>query len=442
MKKLSLFLPLILCCCFHLAAQPYTISLNRSLANVSAPALQSFCIGTSGNYWLLIGGRTNGFHGTGDSSSTFPTSQANEKFYVIEPNGNTVWSAPVPAQFLYQLRSTNMPYYQDGTTLYCVGGYGNGCSGDNPGCYQTFPNLTAINVPGVINAIRMGNTTNLAQYIKTITDSRMRVTGGSLTKLNGYFYLAFGQNYNGKYKPGIDGKYTEQVARFQITLTNGVPSISNYTAITSPMQYQGQPQFHRRDFNGVPYVTAYGQQGFALLGGVFTSRGGPFPNPAYIYYTGGVGVDTSFTQKFCLYDCASISFYNTRNQQTYITLIGGITDYYFGKDGDTIPSNASNFMPWFNHASTIVYTQRGTTEYPQAKLKLPGYIGANAVFVPSSNTPLYMGINGVIDYAKLPNGSSMIGWMYGGIEATAPQSNGFNPTSASNAIYMVTLTQQ
>jgi len=439
MKKYCFLLPLI-CCCLQLAAQPYTITLTRSLANTKAPALQSFCIGTSGNYWLLVGGRTNGFHGTGGSGSTFPTSFSNEKFYVIEPNGNNVWSAPVPSQFLYQLRSTNMPYYQDGMTLYCVGGYGNGCPSDTPGCYQTFPNLTAINVPGLINAIRMGDS-NLSQYISTITDTRMQVTGGTLTKLNGYFYLACGQNYNGKYKPGVDGKYTEQVARFQINLIKGVLSISNYTTIKSPMQYQGQPQLHRRDFNGVPYVTVNGQQGFAVLGGVFTSRGGPFPNPAYIYYSGGIGVDTSFAQKFCLYDCASISLYNTRNQQAYITLIGGITDYYFGEDGDTIPSNASNFMPWFNHASTIVYTQRGTTEYPQAKLKLPGYIGANAVFVPSSNTPLYMGISGVIDYARLPAGSAMIGWMYGGIEATAPQSNGFNPTNSSNAIYMVTLTQ-
>lgn len=441
MKKYAFLLTLMFCCYRYVAAQPYTITLTRSLMNTKAPALQSFCIGTSGNYWLLIGGRTNGFHGTGDSSSTFPTSFSNEKIYVVDPNTNNVWSAPIPSQFLYQLRSTNMPYYQDGATLYCIGGYGNGCSSDDPGCYQTFPNLTAINVPGLINAIRTGNT-NIAQYIKTITDNRMRVTGGSLMKINGYFYLAFGQNYNGKYKPGVDGKYTEQVARFQISLSNGVPAISNYTTVTSTWQYQGLPQFHRRDFNGVPYVSPQGSQGMAVLGGVFTSRGGPFPNPVYISYMGAVSIDTSFSQKFCLYDCASISLFNTRNQQSYVTMIGGITDYYFGANGDTIPSNAANFMPWFNHASTIVYTQKGVTEYPQAKLKLPGYIGANAVFVPSPVTPLYLGINGVIDYAKLPNGSSMIGWMYGGIEATAPQSNGFNPTNSSNVIYTVTLSQQ
>ncbi|MRG43713.1 hypothetical protein GFS24_01240 [Chitinophaga sp. SYP-B3965] len=440
MKKHSFLLAVILFCCLHLAAQPYTITLTPSSVNTKAPALQSFCIGTSGNYWLLIGGRTNGFHGTGGSSSTFPSSFDNQNIYVVDPNSNNVWSAPIPAKFLYQLRSTNMPYYQDGSMLYCIGGYGNGCPSDTPGCYQTFPNLTAINVPGLINAIRSGST-NLTPFINSISDNRMKVTGGTLTKLNGFFYLAFGQNYNGKYKPGVDGKYTEQVARFQISNVNGVPSVSNYTTITSPLKYQDLPQFHRRDFNGVPYVTPQGSQGFAVLGGVFTSRGGPFPNPAYISYMGAVTVDVNFAQKFCLYDCASISLYNTRNQQSYVTMIGGITDYYFGEDGDTIPSNAGNFMPWFNHASTIVYTSKGVTEYPQAKVKLPGYIGANAVFVPSPMTPLYLGINGVIDYAKLPNGSSMIGWMYGGIEATAPQSNGFNPTNSSNVIYTVTLSQ-
>lgn len=438
MKKYYLLLAGMLLACLHLAAQaPYTITVNRSSVNTKAPALQSFCIATSGNYWLVIGGRTNGFHGTGDSSSTFPTSFSNERFYVIDPTSNNVWSAPIPAQFLNQLRSTNMAYYQDGGTLYCIGGYGNGCSSDNPGCYQTFPNLTAINVSSVISIIMMGG--SLTPYINTITDNRMKVTGGVLTKINGYFYLAFGQNYNGKYKAGVDGKYTEQIARFQINLANGVPSITNYTTITSPMQYQGLPQFHRRDFNGVYFVNPQGSQVLAVLGGVFTSRGGPFPNPAYVFSSGVASIDTSFTQKFCLYDCASISLYNNQNRQSYITLIGGITDYYFDNNGDTIPSNASNFMPWFNHASTIVYTQSGTKEYPQAKQTLPGYIGANAAFIPSSNVSLYLGIKGVIDYAKLPNGPTLIGYMYGGIEATAPQSNGFNPTNSSNVIYTVYL---
>ena len=112
---------------------------------------------------------------------------------------------------------------------------------------------------------------------------------------------------------------------------------------------------------------------------------------------------------------------------------------YIDENGNEVPGNASNFMPWFNRVSTIVRSTRGTQEYPQKNVTLPGYIGANAAFILNPAVSLIDRSGEVIDYNKLQSGNNLIGWMYGGIEATAPQSNGFNPTSASSTIYEVWL---
>lgn len=437
MKKL-LFSLLLLGSLSAAAQAPYTITLTKA-QNQPAPALQSFCIAVQNGLWLLVGGRTNGFHGTAGPGSTFPTSESNKFLYVVDPVNNKSWKAPVPPALMNQLSSTNIAFFQDGNTLYCIGGYGSGCAPDS--CYQTFAQLTAINIQRTIAAIQNGQALN--NYIITTQDSRMAVTGGYLTKLNDWFHLVMGQNYNGKYSGGVTGKYTEQIARFKISNNGTSLDVTNYSTITTKEQYNGANQFHRRDYPSVKMVMPANRNvGVATYGGVFNNQGGPFINPVYFEDMGFntlANIDTSFKQKFCMYDCAAISAYNSSTGQAYVSFIGGITDWTIDENGNEIPGNANNFMPWFNRVSTIVRSTTGTQEYPQKNSTLPGYIGANAAFIIAPNISVMAKTEDVIDYARLPSGNTLIGWMYGGIEATAPQSNGFNPTSASNTIYEVWL---
>jgi hypothetical protein len=434
-----LILCLLLCGCLQAAAQaPYTITLKKA-ANQPAPALQSYCIATMGNFWLLIGGRTNGFHGTAGSGSTFPSSASNTSIWVVDMNSNKSWKGDIPASLQYQLSSTNMAYYQDGNTLYIIGGYGAGCAND--GCYQTFSQVTAVDVQRVIAAVQNGYGSN--NYIKTMNDPRMAVTGGYLVKLNDWFHLVMGQNYTGKYSGGVSGKYTEQIARFKIDNSGSAPAVTNYSVITTNEQYNGANQFHRRDYPSVKMVMPANRNvGVAVFGGVFNNQGGPFINPVYFEDMGFntlAQIDTNFKQRFCMYDCAAVSAYNSATGEAYVSFIGGITDWYIDDSGNEVPGNASNFMPWFNRVSTIVRSTKGTQEYPQKNVTLPGYIGANAAFILNPAISLIDKSGEVIDYGKLQTGNNLIGWMYGGIEATAPQSNGFNPTSASSTIYEVWL---
>jgi hypothetical protein len=427
------------------ATAPFTITLVE-VKSTNTPALQSFVFGQANGLWLMTGGRTNGFHGTSDNESTFPTKYSNTNMFVYDPVNNKQYKMAIPATFALQLQSTNMNYYQDGDYLYCIGGYGSTCATDTPSCYQTFPNLTAINVPNAITAIQNNNAAGLESAISTIEDERMRVTGGALRKLGDWFLLTVGQNYNTLYKGGVTGIYTDQVRRFKITNTNGVPAITDYMAIDCPfaIDESGDNQFHRRDLTVSEAVLSDGSLGLTIFGGVFTTHGGAFLNPISIGNNGMQYIlHDEFNQKFNLYECAHIPMYDATTQMMYTVLLGGISNYYYDKKGALMPGNPLNALPFSNHVTTIVSNNGGAmVEYPQQTPALPTYIGSDAEFVVDASLALYKTSEGIIDFSKLPtSGDVTLGVMYGGIVATAQQSSEFNPTFASNKIYKVVLSR-
>lgn len=430
------------------ATAPYTIEVIDTKA-AFAPTLQSFGFGQSGGQWLLVGGRTNGFHGTSDNESTFPTKFSNTNMFVVDPTSKKSWRLEIPAVFKLQLQSTNMNCYQDGDYLYCIGGYGSSCATDSPECYQTFPNLTAINVPNAIAAITSNNAQALEASITSITDERMRVTGGALRKIGGWFYLVMGQNYDKKYKGAVTGIYTQQVRKFQIGNTGGQLTINNYTAYDVPWSTPPlNDQFHRRDLTVSETIMDDGTHGITVYGGVFSTNGGNgFPNPIYISQdnTGNTAFafDQGFAQKLNLYECANVTMYDPTAKNMYTSFLGGITDYYYDKAGVLTPGSIMNFLPFSKNATTVVRngTSKTSVEYPQQSPALPGYIGSDAEFIPNPALATYGGMDEMIDYSQVPTGRTLVGWMYGGILSTAEQSSEMNPTFANSKIYEVWITK-
>jgi hypothetical protein len=423
---------------------PFKISIEQG-ANQPAPPLQSFAIGASGGKWLLVGGRTRGFHRTSQPEATFPSKYANEYIYVIDYANDFAWKVGLPPKLKPLLRGSNMEYYQDGDVLYLVGGYGSTCNDDKPECYQSFPNLTAIKVPDLIQAITSGKLSDIAQYIVTISDERMRVTGGDLRKIGDYYYLVFGQNYDNIYKGAYTGKYTEQVRRFKIKFDGKTLAISDYQAFTDPAGSGPQSQYHRRDLNVVEAIRGDGAKGISVYGGVFTPNGAAWRNPIYIDQDAAgntkVTVDTSFQQKMNLYECPKLLMFDPASKTMYTALFGGISYYYYNKQGELEESNLDNWMPFINTITTLARRADGTTmEWPQPPANaLPGLMGANAVFVAADGLAGYAGSHEVLDYSRLPAGKVLLGRIYGGILATAAQSSEFNPTYASATIYEVYL---
>jgi hypothetical protein len=123
----------------------------------------------------------------------------------------------------------------------------------------------------------------------------------------------------------------------------------------------------------------------------------------------------------------------------YTTLFGGITYYYYNKDGQLEESNPDNSMPFTKAITTLVRKANGSTfEVPQSASEgLPGFLGADAAFISAEKLPPINGSE-ILDFSKLPaKGPMKVGYFYGGIRTTAPQVNGFNPSYANSTIYEV-----
>ena len=450
MKTIHKIYPLALLVCYTLwaspikAQAPFTISLEK-VTQTAMPALQSFSFGSAlingTDYWLLVGGRTAGFHGTHGAGSTFPINAANDKLIVVDIANDTQYQADIPAEFLIHLRSTNMNFFQDGDILYCIGGYGCTTTPESDGCYETFPFLTAIDVPKTIQAIIDG--TDPSGFISQITDERLRVTGGDLDKLGEYFVLSVGHNYQEIYTTAHTGAYTQHVARFMINYTDSQLSISEYDTYTVDEEYEDTNELHRRDLPAAPVVMPSGKLGIGLYGGVFTSRGLGFVHPIYgtLKASGNIRlkVEDGYSQETNNYECAHVLMYDPTAENMYTTFLGGIGACYLDDQGQVVCGDASQILPFNRAILTLTLNSNGTSGTPQSEVLMPSYLGSNAVFHPLHDLPRYERCEEILDYSQLPSGNKvLLGYMMGGILSNTPQS-GPNPTYASDRVYEVYL---
>ena len=369
---------------------------------VGAPKLQSFVIAqsSSGNEWLLVGGRTNGFHGFAPPDDpNFSYANANTRIWVIDldsaPHVASYDLGKLPAALMPvrdQLSSTNMQGYQDGNTLYLTGGYGINYGG--AGSLVTYSMLTAINVDNLIKAVSSGRESDVPAQIRFSGDptGRLQVTGGEMLKLGDYFYLVFGQSFIGQYTPCVvpstppapacQQVYTDQVRRFRVTRdSNGNPVIDN----NSYWAFQDSANFHRRDLNITPTILVDGTEGIAAYSGVFVPPDAdnpeanlPWRYPVYISgpaasraaaaaqvirthpadHSARVNAaraaaqasptatptpvpprtDYTFEQRMNSYASANLLFYDPSAKTMYTTLFGGIGHHYYDYATKTIVS--------------------------------------------------------------------------------------------------------
>lgn len=423
-------------------AAPFHFEVVES-SNAMTLGVQSFAAGHSGTKWMFVGGRTNGFHLTFSTTRTFPTKYSNENFVVYDVSTNSTSTLAIPDAYKIRLRATNMEYYQDGDILYCVGGYGSNCPEDNNNCYITMPYITAINVPNAIAATESGDSDKLANAIVSLEDERMTATGGILQKVGDYFYLVFGQNYKGKYKSGLNGTYTEQIARFKLNYTSTSLAIEDYKAYKDPSGKTGfESQYRRRDLNVCEEVFGDGTVGLSVWGGVFTIDDLGWPNPIFIKPDGSrdpdISVQTDFELKCNYYESANLGLYDPSAGVMYTTLFGGVSNWFYNDQGVLVPGTNDNALPFVNIITTLGIASNGTREYVQPQDQgLPALIGANAEFFPTENLAKYEGTSEIYDLSKISGDRVLVGYIAGGIRSTAAQTRGDNPSFANEKIYEV-----
>lgn len=409
---------------------PFELSLEPIQIG-ELPGLQSYAYGQANGKWLLVGGRLDGLHRRQPFAS-FDVQGNNSELLVVDPVTRQMWSRStgnLPIAIQEQLSSTNMEFHQEGDFLYLIGGYGyhNATS-----TRRTFANLTAIQVPALIEAIVSGS--EIGAYFRQISDEQFAVTGGHLKKINQTWCLVGGNRFDGNYNPNGNPTYTQvytnAVRKFRLADDGTNIQITHLPGLTDPNL------LHRRDYNAVPQILPDGQEGITAFSGVFQPTVNlPFLNSVTIDSTGHQE-NPGFQQFYNHYHCAVLPVYSGQKKEMHTLFFGGIAQYY---DSAGVLVQDNN-VPFVRTIARITRDSLGVmTEYrlPQ---EMPGFLGAGSEFIPLTNLPSYA--NGVIKLDELQADTQLVGYIFGGIRSSAPNiffANTGTQSVANNQLFAVRL---
>lgn len=438
MRLFNRFLLLLLVCTAWIntgtsQSAPFSVQLSP-LTIPGLGGLQSYAFGQWEGKWLLIGGRLDGLHRRQPFAS-FDLAGHNNQLIVVDPVQLQTWTSSLtalPAALQEPLQSTNMQYYQSGNTLYLTGGYGYSATA---GDHVTFDKLTAVDLPGLIQAIQ--NNAPVLPYFRQLSDERFRVTGGKLLQINSVYYLIGGQKFMGRYNPmgpthgpGFIQEYTNQARRFTIE-DDGTNLIINHLT-----PFTDEQLLHRRDYNAVSQIMPDGQEGITAFSGVFqTTVDLPYLNAVNLW-ADTYAEQPNFQQYYNHYHCAYLPAYEASKNQMHTLFFGGIAQFY---DSLGVMVQDNN-VPFVKTIARVTRLADGSMAEYKLPVELPGLFGAGAEWIPNENLPFYP--NGVLRLDELSEDTTFVGYLFGGIASTAPNiffTNTGTQSSASNSLFKVNL---
>lgn len=411
---------------------PFTVEIEPiSISGV--PGIQSYAFGVHDGKWLIVGGRLDGLHRR-QPFAAFDVPGLNTNIIVVDPVENKSWTKPLstlPQRMQEQLSSTNMSFEQEGDFLYVVGGYGYSLTDDD---HITYPYLTALNVPDLMDAVINDN--SITAHCRQMYDTLFAVAGGHLGKIYNTFYLTGGNKFMGRYNPqgpdfgpGFVQQYTNAIRKFSINDDGTTIQITHFAPIVD------EDNLHRRDYNVVSQILPSVQEGLIAFSGVFQKNVDlPFLN-AVVIDSGGYSVNDSFSQYFNHYHCAHIPLYSATNNEMHNLFFGGIAQYFMDSTGVLVQDNNVPFVRTIARVS--IDASGKMTEY-KLPVEMPAYLGAGSEFIPIHTVPSYD--NEVFKLDDFTNDTTLVGYVFGGISSSAPNiffTNTGTQSSATNQIFKV-----
>jgi len=402
---------------------------------MSAPGVQSYAWGMSSDgKWLIIGGRIEGLHGFMPRNA-FDPNYNNARIYVLDVEQKRVWSrslAGLPPEIEDQLQSTNPEFVQVGGFLYFFGGYGKGPNSQN---FITHPAVIVILVDEVVNAII--HNLDIKRYFHRVEDPRLAVTGGQVYYLDGYFYMMGGQRFDGRYNPmghpSFTQEYTDAIRKFKLVSQGGTTVVSDYS------EWKSIQHLHRRDYNAIPQIFPDGRKGFTMFTGVFQHNVDlPWLNYVDVFDDGFEVRDD--TLKLSHYHSAKFGIWDSSQNTMHNIFFGGIAQFYY-RNNRLVEDTE---VPFVKTVSMVTRDQNWNVTEQKLDFEMPGYLGAGAEFIHAKSAEPYFHEHGVLVLDRLPIGKTLVGYIYGGIESSAPnifRSRNRNLSSASNRIFKVYITR-
>jgi hypothetical protein len=403
---------------FSFAQQQFTVDIEE-ITIPNLPALHSGAHAELDNKWIFIGGRTNGLHGF-QTANSFPFYGINNTIYVVDFETMYVFSYSCDSlseDVREAITSSNMQFYQDGNTLYMQGGYGWKETAQE---FVTFPTLTAIDLPGLADAVMNG--TSITSFFRMITDEQFAITGAHLQKLNNQFHIVFGHRFDGTYSHNQMGgfftqTYSNSVRSFTINDDGTNLSVSGFS------ENSDTNNFHRRDYNLVPQIFPNREEGLTAFSGVF-QKGIDIP-----YFTtidinsGGATHVPGFNQNLSQYHSAVAPLYDSTGNTMHSLFFGGMSMYKL--DGIMGELLVDSLVPFVNTISKVTRNSDSTLTEFQLPVTMPALLGSNAHFIALDTIAKYS--NGVVKLNDI-TGRTLIGHIVGGIESPEDNISETDPT--------------
>lgn len=387
--------------------QLFTLRLENSTLT-AVPAVHSGAFGTYNSKWFFIGGRKNGLHGF-HPPFAFPVAGINDSIFFVDPVLNQQWGTDVyslPDSIREPLTSTNMEFCLSDSILYMVGGYGWHHAIQD---FKTFPTLTAINISTLMYAVMNQQPVNSS--FRQITDSNLAITGAHLQKLDSVYYLVFGHRFDGTYNRSDTAgffvqQYSNEIRKFQIADDGVNLSLYNYSAV------RDTDNFHRRDFNLIPFYDPFRGEGLLAFSGVFQKGIDlPFLNVVEIF-NDTVIVRNDFNQNLSQYHSAVCALYDSTGFIQHNIFFGGMSMYYI--DTLTHLTVTDSFVPFVRTISDVARDADLNYHEIDAGIRMPALLGTNAYFFPDETAPLVR--KHFFHLNSFPN-QQRIGFITGGIES-------------------------
>ncbi|MCC6817971.1 MAG: T9SS type A sorting domain-containing protein [Bacteroidia bacterium] len=416
----------------NLSAQNPPFNLSIESFNIQGlGGLQAYAFGQDSGRWVLIGGRLDGLHRR-QPFAAFDVAGNNNQIFVVDPVAGIKWSTSLTSlsiELQEQLSSTNMEFHQEGRYLYILGGYGYNA---HSASRKTFPNLIAVDVPLLINAIV--NSTSISSAFRQVTDPKFAVTGGHLEMINDVFYLVGGNKFDGNYNPMGNPTYTQQytnsIRKFKISDDGTNISITHLSELIDTAN------LHRRDYNAVAQILPNGSEGITAFSGVFQLNVDlPFLNCVNIDSL-NYQVQSGFQQFYNHYHCPVVPIYAASGNQMHTVFFGGIAQFY---DSAGILVQDDN-VPFVKTIARITRLADGSMAEYKLPVEMPAFLGASAEFIRNENLEWYP--NGVLKLDSIQQDSVLIGYIFGGIASSAKNIffvNSGSQSQASSQIFKVYL---
>lgn len=423
---------LLLIVLINFGTQAQTMPFRVHLEPMTIPGLgglQAYSVGQHNGKWLIIGGRLDGLHQR-QPFAAFDVAGNNNQLIVVDPVSLQKWSAPLTSlspALQEQLSATNAEFHQGGRYLYIIGGYGYNNSSASK---KTFGNLTAVDVPSVIDAVIAG--TSFVASFRQIADPQFAVTGGHLKKINNTYYLLCGNKFDGNYNPMGGGSYTQvytdAIRKFNLADDGITITVSHLPSISDAAN------LHRRDYNAVSQILPNGAEGVTIFSGVFQ----PVVDLPYLHSVQvdslGYTVNNTFQQYYNHYHCAVLPLYSASNNEMHNVFFGGIAQYF---DSAGVLVQDIN-VPFVKTIARVTRDASGTMAEYKLPIEMPSLLGTGSEFIPIESVPHFS--NEVLKLDDFSSDSTLVGYIFGGISSTAANiffTNTGSQSSASNLLFKV-----